>query len=150
MGGGHCPAMKPFGAVADPSGSDSRRLSSPFVASRPGATARRGEVPGVIKTALAHTLPAEDPHHAPMDRWSLAGVIAARAVEAPGLSKECGNGRQEEERTRMGGRWFGMVVCAVLAYHGRLTTPVSAERAWKVGRAELVAPRTRLTATERP
>lgn len=55
--GGHCPAMKPFGAVADPSGSDSRRLSSPFVASRPGGTARRGEVPGVIKTALAHTLP---------------------------------------------------------------------------------------------
>ncbi|SKM97099.1 Uncharacterised protein [Mycobacteroides abscessus subsp. bolletii] len=40
----------------------------------------------------------------------------------------------------MGGRWFGMVVCAVLAYHGRLTTPVSAEHAWKAGRAELVAP----------
>lgn len=79
--------MKPFGAVADPSGSDSRRLSSPFVASRPGGTARRGEVPGVIKTALAHTLPPpEDPHRAPVDRWSLAGVTAARAVEAPGLS----------------------------------------------------------------
>lgn len=78
--------MKPFGAVADPSGSDSGRLSSPFVASRPGGTARRGEVPGVIKTALAHTLPPEDPHRAPVDRWSLAGVTAARAVEAPGLS----------------------------------------------------------------
>lgn len=73
-------------------------------------------------------------------------MVAGRGDRGPrcrgtGLvCKECGNGRQEEERTRLGGRWFGMVVCAVLAHHGRLTAPVSAEHVWKAGRSELVAP----------
>ncbi|AKC37355.1 hypothetical protein AWB96_04670 [Mycobacteroides chelonae] len=78
--------MKPFGAASDPSEPDSRRLSPSFVASRRGGSARRGEVPDVMETVLAHTPPAGEPHHVPVDRWWLGRVTAACAVEAPGLS----------------------------------------------------------------